>query len=82
MRVCVRISGAFLLAGLGMVAWLAAEPCAAAQAKKAVAEHVEVGTLDHASFRIDIPTQWNGTLIVYYHGYSETPVTYVSRGWP
>ena len=76
MRVCVRISGAFLLAGLGMVAWLAAEPCAAAQAKKAVAEHVEVGTLDHASFRIDIPTQWNGTLIVYYHGYSETPVTF------
>lgn len=29
----------------------------------------EVGTLQGASFRIDVPENWNHTLIVYYHGY-------------
>ncbi len=40
------------------------------------AVHVETGTLDGAPFRIDMPVHWNGTLIVYYHGYSETPVAF------
>jgi pimeloyl-ACP methyl ester carboxylesterase len=40
------------------------------------AERVETGTLDGASFRIDMPEKWNGVLLVYYHGYSETPVTF------
>ena len=39
-------------------------------------EHVEVGTLDGAAYRIDMPDKWNGVLLVYYHGYSETPVTF------
>jgi pimeloyl-ACP methyl ester carboxylesterase len=37
---------------------------------------VETGMLDGASFRIDMPQKWNGILLVYYHGYSETPVTF------
>jgi pimeloyl-ACP methyl ester carboxylesterase len=40
------------------------------------ATHVETGTLLGASYRIDMPEHWNGTLLVYYHGYSETPVTF------
>jgi hypothetical protein len=36
----------------------------------------EVGTLDDVPYRIDIPAHWNHALIVYYHGYSETPYTY------
>ncbi len=39
-------------------------------------DHVEIGTLDGAPFRIDMPAKWNGVLLVYYHGYSETPVTF------
>jgi pimeloyl-ACP methyl ester carboxylesterase len=39
---------------------------------------VEVGTLLGASYRIDMPEKWNGILIVYYHGYSETPVTFAT----
>ena len=42
----------------------------------AAAVRVETGTLDGASYRIDMPEKWNGVLLVYYHGYSETPVTF------
>lgn len=37
---------------------------------------VETGVLDNAPFRIDMPEKWNGVLLIYYHGYSENPVTY------
>jgi pimeloyl-ACP methyl ester carboxylesterase len=52
---------------------------AGAAAKPAAAEpaiHVETGTLDGASYRIDMPQNWNGVLLVYYHGYSEDPVVF------
>jgi pimeloyl-ACP methyl ester carboxylesterase len=38
--------------------------------------HVEIGTHDGASYRIDMPAKWNGILLIYYHGYSEHPVVY------
>jgi pimeloyl-ACP methyl ester carboxylesterase len=43
---------------------------------QAPAVHVETGTLDGASYRIDMPAQWNGILLIYYHGYSEHPVVF------
>ena len=36
----------------------------------------EVGTLDGARYRIDIPNDWNHSLVVYYHGYAQQPVTF------
>ncbi len=33
----------------------------------------EVGVLGHAEYRIDVPATWNRDLVVFYHGYSETP---------
>ncbi|MDE1160539.1 MAG: alpha/beta hydrolase [Acidobacteriaceae bacterium] len=36
----------------------------------------ETGVLDGAAYRIDIPADWNGSLVVFYHGYSMTPVTF------
>jgi pimeloyl-ACP methyl ester carboxylesterase len=36
----------------------------------------EIGTLRAVPYRIDIPAAWNHKLIVYFHGYSETPYTY------
>lgn len=36
----------------------------------------EVGTLDGAAYRIDIPNDWNHKLVVYYHGYAQEPVTF------
>lgn len=37
---------------------------------------VEIGTLNGASYRIDMPAKWNGILLIYYHGYSEHPVVF------
>lgn len=54
---------------------LAAATCAA-QTAAATAPTTEVGSRDGAAYRIDVPAEWNHKLVVYYHGYSETPVTY------
>ena len=35
-----------------------------------------IGTLGGVPFRIDVPRPWNGTLVVYYHGYALQPVRY------
>ena len=35
---------------------------------------LETGTLEGATYRIDIPAAWNRDLVVYYHGYAITPV--------
>ena len=34
---------------------------------------VEVGSIAGAAYRIDIPANWNHSLVVFYHGYSEQP---------
>jgi pimeloyl-ACP methyl ester carboxylesterase len=36
----------------------------------------EIGTLAGARYRIDIPANWNHGLVVFYHGYAATPVTF------
>ena len=36
----------------------------------------EVGLIDGAAYRIDIPPDWNHNLVVYYHGYAENSVSY------
>ena len=33
----------------------------------------EVGVLGRAEYRIDLPANWNRGLVVFYHGYSESP---------
>lgn len=37
---------------------------------------VEVGVIDNAEYRIDMPDDWNHNLVVFYHGYSESPYHY------
>lgn len=36
----------------------------------------EVGVLEGAAYRIDVPEEWNGSLVVYYHGYAQQPVSF------
>ena len=36
----------------------------------------EIGKIDGASFRIDIPKNWNHGLVLYFHGYQPTPQTF------
>lgn len=45
-------------------------------AANAAASTTIVGTTAGASWRIDMPAHWNHKLVVYYHGYSQQPVTY------
>jgi pimeloyl-ACP methyl ester carboxylesterase len=37
---------------------------------------LELGTINGAQFRIDVPESWNGSLVVYCHGYNPKPVVY------
>src|SRR5947209_9404488 len=43
------------------------------------APRVEIGDINSASFRIDIPDQWNGGLVMYCHGYAAQPVKFDER---
>jgi pimeloyl-ACP methyl ester carboxylesterase len=36
----------------------------------------EVGLIDGAAYRIDIPTDWNHSLVVFYHGYALRPASF------
>jgi pimeloyl-ACP methyl ester carboxylesterase len=65
---------AFAIAGRDATA--ATKAAAAPVAEPAV--HVETGMLDGASYRIDMPKKWNGVLLIYYHGYSESPVVFTA----
>ena len=61
-------------------------PAAAAQATptpstepeilRTTAGITEVGVLGNAEYRIDVPSNWNRSLVVFYHGYSEKPYRY------
>jgi pimeloyl-ACP methyl ester carboxylesterase len=68
---------AFATVAIGACNAEAAAKTATANSPKP-AIHVETGTLDGASYRIDMPEKWNGVLLVYYHGYSEEPVVFAT----
>lgn len=53
---------------------LACATCALA--REPVPATIEMGTLEGAAYRIDIPKDWNHSLVVFYHGYAVTPVTW------
>lgn len=36
----------------------------------------EIGTLHGASYRVDVPVNWNHKLVVYFHGYEDQPVVF------
>ncbi len=39
----------------------------------------QTGTLDGASYRIDMPARWNHRLVVFFHGYTDAPVIFGKR---
>jgi len=48
-------------------------PASAAATPPPVPVKTEVGRIDGASFRIDVPRDWNHGLVLYFHGYQPTP---------
>lgn len=41
-----------------------------------VAVQTETGTVDGASYRIDVPKNWNRGLVLYFHGYEPKPIVF------
>jgi pimeloyl-ACP methyl ester carboxylesterase len=41
-----------------------------------VAVQTETGTVDGASYRIDVPKDWNHSLVLYFHGYEPKPILF------
>jgi hypothetical protein len=64
-----RFAAALLLISIASVSTPAA-------ARSPVAAKTEFGTLEGAAYRIDIPDNWNHGLVVFYHGYAVTPITF------
>lgn len=66
-----------LLASIGLAALaLSSSPIASAQGPAAPAADnlkTEMGEIDGASFRIDVPANWNHGLVIMNHGYSMDP---------
>jgi pimeloyl-ACP methyl ester carboxylesterase len=44
--------------------------------ESAPTDRVEVGTLEGAGWRLDMPGKWNRDLVVFFHGYATEPVTF------
>jgi pimeloyl-ACP methyl ester carboxylesterase len=49
---------------------------AQAQVLNSPAGLTEVGILDAAAYRIDVPANWNHSLVVFYHGYALRPASF------
>src|SRR5437879_3848887 len=46
------------------------------------AARTEIGEINGAKFRIDVPENWNRGLVVYCRGYSDSPGTYENKPNP
>lgn len=72
-RLAVCFGYALLLVGSS---WLTAQRPTSSDELRTSAGQTEVGLLDGAAYRIDIPEGWNHSLVVFYHGYAQRPVTF------
>ena len=68
------LAGAFLLSGSPVLA--AQKPEEEPQVVRTGGATTEVGVLNGAEYRIDVPAEWNGSLVVYFHGYAEHGATF------
>ncbi|HEY5330663.1 MAG TPA: alpha/beta hydrolase [Acidobacteriaceae bacterium] len=73
---CLVIALCLAGAAVSVRAQKAPKPDAKPDVLETVAGTTEVGVLGGAAYRIDVPADWNRSLVVYYHGYSETPGTF------
>ncbi len=61
------------LTALAVLSGAPSAAAAAAPAEAAQGRQTYLGVIDGAAYRIEIPESWNGTLIVFSHGYYPTP---------
>jgi pimeloyl-ACP methyl ester carboxylesterase len=70
------------LIGLGIAACCAAAGASTTAPAPASAAVHATGTLDGASWRIDIPARWNHRLVVFFHGTTDAPVVFSPEAAP
>jgi len=70
------IAAVFLLFAPTVRAATSAQKPAQAQVLQSPAGLTEVGLIDGAAYRIDVPANWNHSLVVFYHGYALRPATF------
>jgi len=70
------IAAVFLLFAPTVRAATSAQKPAQAQVLQSPAGLTEVGLIDGAAYRIDLPANWNHSLVVFYHGYALRPATF------
>ena len=76
MRLCLFTSGLAalaLFAAMHLHAQATPTPDSESEVLKTPTGTTEVGVLTNAEYRIDVPSNWNRGLVVFYHGYSEAP---------
>ncbi len=71
-RHLLPIALAWLLSAAGAPAQKPIDP----DVLKTAAGSTEVGVLAGAEYRIDVPRDWNGSLVLYFHGYAEHGATF------
>lgn len=64
------------------ILWLLALASSLSFAGPTVGPKTEIGEINGAKFRIDIPENWNGGLVIYCHGYSPVPGTFKDSKLP
>ncbi|MEO7433701.1 MAG: alpha/beta hydrolase [Dokdonella sp.] len=72
MRLRLLLAGMSLF--IGSTVW--ADQSRVARVSSLDAPVTEIGALDGVAYRIDIPRNWNHGLVVFFHGYSITPITF------
>ena len=81
-RAAIRVSVLALLCVHGSRTFAQRAPVADAEPVivTSPAGTTEVGTLSGTPYRIDVPANWNHSLVVYFHGYSEGAYMYRADG--
>ncbi len=70
------IAAALVLSSLALHAASPVQKATQIQVLQSPSGLTEVGYVDGAVYRIDIPTNWNHSLVVFYHGYALKPASF------
>ena len=70
---CCVAAASLAAAGSRAHAQASPTPTGEPEVLKSSSGTIEVGVLGRAEYRIDVPANWNRGLVVFFHGYSESP---------
>ncbi len=72
----LRLAAVLLLSAFSVRAATPTHKAIGTELLRSPAGLTEVGFIDGAAYRIDVPTHWNQSLVVFYHGYDRKPARF------